>query len=71
MPTDAGKDGKGKTSDVKPEDKPFELKNLELKIPKGAFVAIVGRVGSGKVCAEGEYVWYASSKISRVRCSKL
>lgn len=30
-------------------DKPFELKNLGLKIPKGSFVAIVGRVGSGKV----------------------
>ncbi|RPD56133.1 multidrug resistance-associated ABC transporter [Lentinus tigrinus ALCF2SS1-7] len=31
-----------------PEEKPFELKNLRLKVPKGAFVAIVGRVGSGK-----------------------
>ena len=30
-------------------EKPFELKNLKLKVPKGAFVAIVGRVGSGKV----------------------
>ncbi|KAI0718208.1 multidrug resistance-associated ABC transporter [Cerioporus squamosus] len=30
------------------EDKPFELRNLKLKVPKGAFVAIVGRVGSGK-----------------------
>ncbi|KAF7982734.1 hypothetical protein HWV62_26606 [Athelia sp. TMB] len=32
----------------KEEDKPFELKNLKMRIPKGAFVAIVGRVGSGK-----------------------
>jgi ABC-type multidrug transport system fused ATPase/permease subunit len=32
-----------------PNGKPFELKNLKLKVPKGAFVAIVGRVGSGKV----------------------
>ena len=32
----------------KPPDKPFELRNLKLRIPKGAFVAIVGRVGSGK-----------------------
>ena len=71
MPTDAGKGGKGKTSDVKPEDKPFELKNLELKIPKGAFVAIVGRVGSGKVCAEDSCTWDASSRFSRVHCSKL
>ncbi|KAF5390969.1 hypothetical protein D9757_004019 [Collybiopsis confluens] len=30
------------------ENKPFELKNLKLTIPKGAFVAIVGKVGSGK-----------------------
>ena len=30
------------------EDKPFELRSLQLKIPKGAFVTIVGRVGSGK-----------------------
>lgn len=28
---------------------PFELKNLKMTVPKGAFVAIVGRVGSGKV----------------------
>lgn len=33
------------------EEKPYELKDLKLKVPKGAFVAIVGRVGSGKVCA--------------------
>ena len=31
------------------EEKPFELKNLKLRVPKGSFVAIVGRVGSGKV----------------------
>lgn len=30
-------------------EKPFELRELHLKIPKGSFVAIVGRVGSGKV----------------------
>ena len=30
------------------EEKPFELRGMKLKIPKGAFVAIVGRVGSGK-----------------------
>ncbi|KAG6916304.1 hypothetical protein DXG01_007461 [Tephrocybe rancida] len=29
-------------------EKPFELKNLKLLVPKGSFVAIVGRVGSGK-----------------------
>ncbi|KAG6877944.1 hypothetical protein C0993_001802 [Termitomyces sp. T159_Od127] len=30
------------------EEKPFELKNLKFHIPKGSFIAIVGRVGSGK-----------------------
>ncbi|KAI0674258.1 multidrug resistance-associated ABC transporter [Trametes maxima] len=30
------------------EEKPFTLKDVKLKIPKGSFVAIVGRVGSGK-----------------------
>lgn len=33
----------------KEEEKPFELKNLKFSIPKGSFVGIVGRVGSGKV----------------------
>ncbi|KAI1798260.1 multidrug resistance-associated ABC transporter [Ganoderma leucocontextum] len=32
----------------KEQEKPFELKGIKLKIPKGSFVAIVGRVGSGK-----------------------
>ena len=32
------------------EDKPFELRDLKFSVPKGSFVAIVGRVGSGKVC---------------------
>ncbi|KIY65429.1 multidrug resistance-associated ABC transporter [Cylindrobasidium torrendii FP15055 ss-10] len=30
------------------DEKPFELQDLHLRIRKGAFVAIVGRVGSGK-----------------------
>ncbi|KAF7321107.1 Multidrug resistance-associated ABC transporter protein [Mycena chlorophos] len=30
------------------EEKPFELPRLKMHIPRGAFVAIVGRVGSGK-----------------------
>ena len=39
----------GKPEDEKKaEDKPFVLKDLNLKIPKGSFVGIVGRVGSGK-----------------------
>jgi ATP-binding cassette, subfamily C (CFTR/MRP), member 1 len=32
-------------------EKPFELKNLNLKVPKGSFIAIVGRIGCGKVWA--------------------
>ena len=32
------------------EGKPFELRDLKFSVPKGSFVAIVGRVGSGKVC---------------------
>jgi ATP-binding cassette, subfamily C (CFTR/MRP), member 1 len=37
--------------DVRKNDQetPFELKNLKMSVPKGAFVGIVGRVGSGKV----------------------
>ena len=31
------------------EEKPFELIDAKLKISRGSFVAIVGRVGSGKV----------------------
>jgi ATP-binding cassette, subfamily C (CFTR/MRP), member 1 len=30
-------------------EKPFALKNLNLQVSRGSFVAIVGRVGSGKV----------------------
>ncbi|KAL0958936.1 hypothetical protein HGRIS_014252 [Hohenbuehelia grisea] len=36
------------TPKEKPDEKPFELKNLDLKVDRGAFIAIVGRVGSGK-----------------------
>ncbi|KAF7373646.1 Multidrug resistance-associated ABC transporter [Mycena sanguinolenta] len=31
------------------EEKPFELTNFKFGVPKGAFIAIVGKVGSGKV----------------------
>lgn len=43
---------KGDDLDAPPkeEEKPFELKNLKMQVPRGSFVAIVGRVGSGKVC---------------------
>ncbi|TFK36263.1 multidrug resistance-associated ABC transporter [Crucibulum laeve] len=42
-------DGTEKVKEKEKEDeKPFELNDLHLTIPKGAFVAIVGRVGCGK-----------------------
>jgi ATP-binding cassette, subfamily C (CFTR/MRP), member 1 len=37
-------------TDDKPKDEPFTLQNLKLNVPRGAFVGIIGRVGSGKVC---------------------
>ena len=36
------------------DEKPFELKGLDIAVPKGSFVAIVGRVGLGKV---GQLMW--------------
>ncbi|KAJ3506143.1 hypothetical protein NLJ89_g7032 [Agrocybe chaxingu] len=35
------------------KETPFELNNLNFIVPKGAFIAIVGRVGSGKVKCVG------------------
>lgn len=35
------------------EEEPFKLRDLRLRIPRGSFVAIIGRVGSGKVCIYG------------------
>lgn len=48
----------------KDQENPFELKDLKLSIHKGAFVGIVGRVGSGKVffLDPGILVNYALSK---------
>ncbi len=42
-------EGKLKGDETPVEEKPFELRDLHLAVPKGSFVAIVGRVGSGKV----------------------
>ncbi len=49
-------DAKKADEKEKSEDKPFELRHLALKIPKGSFVAIVGRVGSGKVSATQSFL---------------
>ncbi|KAJ7730232.1 multidrug resistance-associated ABC transporter [Mycena maculata] len=48
LPTTADNGTSSGTATPGEEEKPFELKNLKLSVPKGAFVAIVGRVGSGK-----------------------
>jgi ATP-binding cassette, subfamily C (CFTR/MRP), member 1 len=40
---------KEENKDEKPKEEPFVLKGLKMSVPKGAFVGIIGRVGSGKV----------------------
>ena len=42
-------DGKTIDSTEKEEEPPFSFNDLRFEVPKGAFVAIVGRVGCGKV----------------------
>ncbi|KAL1706525.1 P-loop containing nucleoside triphosphate hydrolase protein [Schizophyllum commune] len=45
----AGEKGKEREAkDEKPAEPVFQLENLKLSVPKGAFVAIVGPIGSGK-----------------------
>lgn len=63
LPTADKKEGDGKKGGAGDEDKPFQLANLKLQIPKGSFVAIVGRVGSGKVWLVFEVV----GKLSHTR----
>lgn len=46
------KEGETEPPTTEPEkeaEKPFELLNVKLQVPRGSFVAIVGKVGSGKV----------------------
>lgn len=38
----------GENQEKTTDEKPFELRDLELNVPRGSFVAIVGRVGTGK-----------------------
>ena len=52
----------------KEEEKPFELKDLKMRIPKGAFVAIVGRVGSGKSSVLQSLIGEMRSTRGEVRC---
>ena len=42
-------DEKQEKESEEPEEPPYELKDLKFSVPKGAFVGIVGRIGSGKV----------------------
>ncbi|KAG6865425.1 hypothetical protein C0991_002663 [Blastosporella zonata] len=48
LPTTANVDSAAASTVEGPIEEPFELKDLKLTVPKGSFVAIVGRVGSGK-----------------------
>lgn len=43
------KEDSTKEPELKEDEQPFEFKDLKLTVPKGSFVALVGRVGSGKV----------------------
>ena len=42
----------GKDENTEKEEPPFSFNDLRFEVPKGAFVAIVGRVGCGKVSRE-------------------
>ncbi len=42
---------------IQESEKPFELTDIALQVPKGSFVAIVGRVGSGKVRLRDVQLW--------------
>ncbi|KAI0795051.1 multidrug resistance-associated ABC transporter [Abortiporus biennis] len=48
LPTSQPADCEKVEEKVKEEEKPFALKNIHFRVPEGSFVAIVGRVGSGK-----------------------
>jgi ABC-type bacteriocin/lantibiotic exporter with double-glycine peptidase domain len=51
LPVRTAEEKEAEECESNPEsEKPFELTDIALRIPKGSFVAIVGRVGSGKVC---------------------
>ncbi|KAJ7457054.1 multidrug resistance-associated ABC transporter [Mycena latifolia] len=48
LPTTTDKDAPSGTVTPGEEEKPFELNDLKFSMPRGSFIAIVGRVGSGK-----------------------
>lgn len=45
----------------KEDEKPFELKGLRMVVPRGAFVGVVGRVGSGKVRILCPCFWFSET----------
>ncbi|KAL0574913.1 hypothetical protein V5O48_007057 [Marasmius crinis-equi] len=47
--------------DEKPAQEPFQLKNINMTVPRGAFVAIVGQIGSGKAILRKLKVFLQSS----------
>ena len=51
LPSSIDDDSKiiGKDENTEKEEPPFSFSNLRFEVPRGAFVAIVGRVGCGKV----------------------
>lgn len=55
LPTSMNEE-KQEPAEKKKEDQPFALQKVKLQIPKGSFIAVVGRVGSGKVCRPCIYV---------------
>jgi ATP-binding cassette, subfamily C (CFTR/MRP), member 1 len=59
------KNKKGKSKEKEPagkatrdhvtDDQPFQARNIDMLVPRGSLVAIVGAVGSGKVCFELDF----------------
>lgn len=52
------------------EDPPFAFDRLQLKVPRGQFVAIVGPVGSGKVSFYSSFIMLSLNPdhVSRAQC---
>jgi len=49
LPTTAETEKAESDKPEEPQEPPFELKDLKFSAPKGSFVGIIGRIGSGKV----------------------
>ncbi|KAF8896584.1 P-loop containing nucleoside triphosphate hydrolase protein [Infundibulicybe gibba] len=51
-PSDSGGTGKGKSESLRSSEStintPFQVRDINMEIPRGSLVAVVGRVGSGK-----------------------